>query len=177
MMRVMSRVNGWSRRRKITVGAIGAVILTGTGIAIAAILLRVPFTGSGNIQASPNLDVQAVNVTAQENASCTANTTTGDDVALTFDAFTGGFCELTIGLVKTGGGTIVLQDFTFAGVTADKIRASDCGRVIGAGSTTDVVVRVTANGTLGPFTVQPTDNAGLVAVDQASYVDGNCPKL
>lgn len=176
-MKVMARVNGWSRRRKVTVGAIGAVMLLGTGIALAAILLRVPFTGSGSIQASPNLDVQFVNVTTQENATCTANTPTGDDVALTLDAFTGGFCELTIGLVKTGGGTIVLQNFEFAGVTIDKIRASDCGRVIGAGSATEVVVRVTANGTTGAFTVQPTDNAGLVAVDQASYQAVNCPSL
>lgn len=163
-------IKQWSRRKKITVGAIAGAVVVTVGAAIAALLFRVPFTGGGNIQAPPDVAVQSVNVTNSENATCTADTTTGRDVALNFEGFSGGWCELTLQLLKSGGGTLKVQGFEFATVTNDRVRASDCGRELLTGTATTIVLRVTANGQTGPFTAAA--DAGIVAVD--NYVDANC---
>jgi hypothetical protein len=172
---MITRIRGWSPRKRWAVG-LGALVLLGGGAALAAFLLRASLTGSGNVVAAPTATVNDVGVLDSQLATCVGGS--GNNAQVNNAAAGGaGYCEFALSLSRAGaGGPWVLQDIEFASQTDEVFLNGDCGKVIGDVGTANV--RFTTGAAVPAGTIFSAQaDAGVVLVEQDEFNPASCPSL
>jgi hypothetical protein len=168
----------WRRTRKGVAAVFGMAFFALLGIAVAALLIRGPFTGGGTVNARPTIVFDGAAVNAEDElADCTVTPNLPTSVDVQVVGIGGGTCTVQFSIHKTGGGAVPLklQDVNFAeGIVDTTFGPGYCGLVVNG---TPIVVNVNftipETAPTGPFTASGT--AGLEVVNGGAYSEANCP--
>jgi hypothetical protein len=159
--------------------ALSAACLLLMGAALAALLLRSPMTGGGNIQAATGVEFTSAAVTNTLGVVTCSAILSGNTVQLTMtNAQAGAACDVRFGMRATGAdANLVVQDVKFSSATVEGFLTNGTGPgcekpVTTAGMTVDARFRVPADATPTTFTAQA--DAGVFVTD--SYNDASCPR-
>ena len=176
-------IKTWSRRKKLTAGITALSLLLVLGVAIALLLLRAPLHGGGRVVAQPELRYLAANVAEDGtlNAQCSASVSAdGKSATVNFgDVVTGsiGRCRVMFTIARAHTNEVMrVQTVKWSTLTTETLN-TPCGDTIAAiptGTPVQVDFVVPADAPLGDFTADEA-NAGITAVDAASFNPGNCP--
>jgi hypothetical protein len=180
----MLAIGTWSRRRKIVGGVLGFTLAVVAGIALALIMLRAPLTGGGSVNQPARLEIFSAQVMDQRDVQCTTPTGNGE-VRLDNAVAGSALCDVQWSVRRQGGDStpLVIQDVRFSDSTVEgfypvsALATGSCGVVLpesGNSLTIRVQFKVPADAPTGAFTA--LGDAGVYAVDQASYSDAACPR-
>ena len=174
-METTNRPRGFIRRHKKGSAIVAAlVVLAVAGAALAALLLRAPLEGGGNISDGTSIRVFEASVVDQVSASCTVTVASGKATVNFTDLKRGGWCDFSFGVEPGTGATTAVRfsDVKFSDATNEWFLGSVCGQTVMTGSHVSVRVKAPTAAPLGPFTA--LTDAGIYATDDPGPLPG-CP--
>lgn len=181
---LIARVRAWPRIKKIG-ASVGVLVVVGAAVAVALVTLRAPIQGA--------LEVPAVDPTAaeffgtptvsQNGAECTATVTDGT-LILDVTGAPGAGCNVlaSVRTVGESNRTFVVQGVSYHSDFTTEFFVSGggsapvpCGLPIDT-TGRDVVFTVAVDEGAPVGTHPAASTAGVTVVDEASYVDDECPR-